>query len=321
MPRMTELIAAAASAHETLGRTFALLNALVWAGALICFKKSGETVPPAALNLFKNVLGFGMVLATIAVLPLVAPGWAQSVPAASIDPAKSDFWILAISGILGIAVADTIFFYALNRVGVGLMAIIDCLYSPLVVLFSALLLGERLTLLEGVGAVLIVGAVALSAIHPEDRAAFRRSELIGAGLGFAALAFMAFGIVFAKPVLNVTPVLWSAAIRFGAGIAASMVVLPWIPGVRAMRAAFTPSRAWAFTVPGAFLGAYLAMIFWIAGFTYTSAAVAGVLNQTSSVLAILLAAVFLRDRITWQRGGAIAIAMVGVALVLHPGSA
>ncbi|MBZ0266267.1 hypothetical protein K8I28_16540, partial [bacterium] len=49
-----------------IGEIFALTTAFIWAGAVILFKKSGETVHPLALNLFKNSMAFVMYPITLA---------------------------------------------------------------------------------------------------------------------------------------------------------------------------------------------------------------------------------------------------------------
>ena len=126
--------------YDTLGKTLALLNAVVWAIALVYFKKSGDRVPPLALNLFKNAVGLTLLGITLLALPLFVPHWSPAIPWRVLDPQRSELWILLVSGVLGIAVADTIFFFALNRAGVGLIAIVDCLYTPFVMLFAWLLL-------------------------------------------------------------------------------------------------------------------------------------------------------------------------------------
>jgi uncharacterized membrane protein len=51
----------------------------------------------------------------------------------------AEIYILILSGVLGIAIADTIFFHALNLCGVGIVSIVDCTYSPFAILFSFLL--------------------------------------------------------------------------------------------------------------------------------------------------------------------------------------
>jgi drug/metabolite transporter (DMT)-like permease len=43
-----------------MGMFFALLTAVMWAAAIIFLKRSGETIPPFALNVFR--VGFSSVL-------------------------------------------------------------------------------------------------------------------------------------------------------------------------------------------------------------------------------------------------------------------
>ena len=106
-----------------LGETFALTTSIVWGLAVILFKKSGESVHPVALNTYKNVLAFSLILLTMLVMreSLIRP-----VPA-------HDYWLLILSGALGIGIADTLFFKCLNLIGAGMTAIVDCLYSPFII--------------------------------------------------------------------------------------------------------------------------------------------------------------------------------------------
>jgi drug/metabolite transporter (DMT)-like permease len=53
--------------------------------------------------------------------------------------------------VVGIALSDTFFFQCLNLLGASLTAVVDCLYSPFVILFSFLFLGERLSFRQILG--------------------------------------------------------------------------------------------------------------------------------------------------------------------------
>ena len=48
------------------GEFFALASAFSWAWAIILFRRAGDALPPFELNLFKNLLGFSLVLPTMA---------------------------------------------------------------------------------------------------------------------------------------------------------------------------------------------------------------------------------------------------------------
>lgn len=302
-----------------MGKLFALLNAVTWAAALILFKRSGEAVSPLALNLFKNTVGIALIAATLLLVPLVTAWPAaldQSAPAWLRDVLSREFLILVLSGILGIAIADTIFFYGLNLSGVGLIAIVDCTYTPFVMLFAAWLLDKPPTPVHLVGAGLIIAAVLLCTGHapPTDRT--RRQIVLGIALAVLAVGLMAFGIVIATPVLETSPALWTSLVRLVGGTAVLALVAPLLPGLGPVARVMRPSSIWTVAVPASFFGAYLAMVFWVAGFSMTSPSVAAALNQSSSVVALIFAAVFLRERLTPRKLTAIGLAMAGVLVMI-----
>ena len=282
-------------AEHLLGQTCALLAAITWGGAVVLFKCSGEQVPPLALNLFKN---------TVAIVLLV------------LTPAQ-DLALLAISGVIGVALADTLFFRALNLIGVGLISIVDCAYSPFVILASVLVLPEHLTAPLAAGTGLVLVGVFLSSRHKPPAGRTRGQIIRGSGLGLLALAAMAVGIVFAKLVLdgNDFPLFWATLLRMVAGTIALAALAQASPQRRRHWSVFRPSAVWKVSLPGSILGGYLAMVFWLAGFKYTYASVAAILNQTSVVFAILLATIFLREELTRRKLVAIMLGLMGAAVV------
>ena len=132
-----------------LGEILATLTAITWAIAVILFKKSGEKVHPVALNLFKNSLA---VILFIPTMWFFGETLFRPVPA-------SEYWMLLLSGILGIGIADTLFFKSLNLLGAGMHSIVNCLYAPSIIGLSVIWLGESMTALQILGAAMIVSAV------------------------------------------------------------------------------------------------------------------------------------------------------------------
>lgn len=300
---------------DLLGKMLALSNAAAWAVALIFFKQSGSRVPPLALNLFKNVIGILGIVLTLLAIAAIYPDERSAWPTTLFDMSGRNFWLLIISGVIGIAIADSIFFYGLNLAGVGLTAIVDCLYTPFMMLFAYFMLGEHIGPIHLLGAALILSAVFLASGHkpPIDRT--RGQILLGMGLAATAVGLMAFGIILAKPALTDQPVLWTTMIRLVAGTIALLMLAPAVPGLAAVVNAFRPSRDWRVTVPGSFFGAYLAMITWIGGIKYTDASIAAMLNQTSTIFALILAAIILREPLRPARMAAVLLAFTGVGVV------
>jgi drug/metabolite transporter (DMT)-like permease len=303
---------------QVLGEIFALLAALTWAFALVLFKYSGERVTPLALNLFKGVVGIAMLAATLLVAPWCGSFLADENVAFLLTRPAEHIWILILSGIIGIALADTLFFYALNIVGVGIVSIVDCLYTPFVFLCSWLLLGEQLTPLHFVGAALVLAGVLVSSGHAPPPNTSRGRLLLGILVGAVAMASMAYGIVIAKPVLENFPLILASTVRLVAGTAALFLVTPFLPNSRTIWRVFRPSVVWKTAIPGAFFGTYLAYVFWVAGFKYADASKAAILNQTTVIFAIILATVIVKERLTKRKIVSVILATAGVAvIVLH----
>ena len=78
--------------------------------------------------------------------------------------------------------------------------------------------------------------------------------------------------------------------------------------------AFHPGRSWIYTVPSTLLGSYVALVIWIAGMKLAQAGVAGVLNQLSTILVPLLAAVFLKEKLTARKAVAVGLGFCGALL-------
>jgi drug/metabolite transporter (DMT)-like permease len=310
---LAEGAAVATHANHPLGQGCALLAAVVWAYALVLFKLSGERLSPLALNLLKNTVGLTLLLITIAFQ--IAFGFERF--AGLGEHIIRDVGLLMLSGILGIAIADTLFFRALNLIGVGLISIVDCCYAPVAILFAWLLLGEKLTVFHYVGAGLIVAGVFTASHHtlPVHRT---RVQIIG-GMLLAVLAvgLMAFGIVMVKPILDYYPLIWATALRLVGGQCLLMLLALHGPGRRAVWSVFRPSPTWKYALPGAVLGAYVSLVLWVAGFKFTYASVAAVLNQTTVVFASILAALVLKERFGLRQIAALILALGGVVVTCY----
>lgn len=288
-----------------LGEFYSLACALAWAVAVILFKKSGESLAPVPLNLFKNALGLALMLLTV--LAVSGTAW-PGIPPAAVA-------VALFSGFLGIGVGDTLYFRALNAVGASRMAVAQTLYSPFVIVLSAAYLSERLSLLQCAGVALVLGGILMVNRVPAvnlDRAALRR------GIAEAALSVlaMAAGVVIAKPLLEAHDFLWIVTLRIVGGVLGMLMFLPSARDVAGIRAAFSGVRHWPHVIAGSVIGSYVSMMLWLAGYKYTQASVAAVLNEMAAVFILGLAALFLGDRLRPAQLAGSTVAIAGVVLVV-----
>jgi drug/metabolite transporter (DMT)-like permease len=289
-----------------LGETFALASAVTWAFAVILLRKSGETLPPFELNLFKVVLGFALMLPTAALLEgLVAPTYTPW-----------EWLILLTSGFLGIAVADTWFLRALNLMGASRTAITSTLLSPFVIVLSVFILGERLHGWQYPGLALVLAGVFLVnwRVHrSEVEAANLRQGLL---YGISAVFAMALGVVMVKEILEQHPFFWTVQWRLAGG-AAGMLIYTFVrrdwPVVMAN---FARKQPWFMITSAALLGTYVSMLLWLAGYKYTSASVASMLNESTSAFIVLFAWLFLKEPLTIRKTAGLGLTLAGIFIVL-----
>ncbi len=289
------------TAFPYLGQTLAMATAVIWALAVILFKKSGETVHPIALNLFKNSLAAVLFLPT---LWLFGETLFRRVP-------PEEYLLLMASGALGIGISDTLFFMALNRLGAGLIAIVDCLYSPFVISLALVFLSERVTTPQILGTSMIIFGVLLAGVEKPKHGLTRRDLWLGILFGALALGGTAVGIVMIKRLLERSPLLWVTEIRLMASVVVLLMVLLLHPGQRTILRSLLVTRGWGYTLSGSFVGAYLSMVFWLGGMKYSQASIASALNQMSNIFVFVFAALLLKEPVNLQRATAIVLAVGG----------
>ncbi|MBP6909558.1 MAG: DMT family transporter [Candidatus Saccharicenans sp.] len=291
------------------GEWLALASAVVWAIAVILFRKSSLTIHPIGLNLGKNLLA--LILIVLTSLITGASFW----PAV---PARTT-WLLLLSGFLGIALSDTLFLWTLKLLGASLTAIVDSVYTPFVIILSFIFLGERLNWQQLAGVALIVLAIIIitrSQSDNPDGPAPRRHFILGLILGNVAMALVAVAVIIIKPVLNEVPVVWATGIRLAGGTL-PLLFLPLFPQFRSMFRPLLKPNNWKNLAPASFLGTYLSLLFWIGGIKYAFASITAALSQLSTIFVFILAALFLQEKITRTRIIAVLMAFLGAFLAIY----
>ena len=176
------------------GEILSLSSAVFWALAVVMMKRVGEKIHPVALNLFKNAIGAILIGITLFIIgePLINTEFVT----------KEDYIRLIASAIIGLGLADILFLHSLNIIGARISALVDTVYSPFVILFAYLLLGEQLSAIQFLGGGLIIGAILFASARLHHIPINRNRLKYGIMLGIIAITMMACPIVLIKPVLN-----------------------------------------------------------------------------------------------------------------------
>jgi drug/metabolite transporter (DMT)-like permease len=295
-----------------MGEICSLLSAIFWALAIIIFKKIGDRVSPMVINPVKSIIGLLLFMRTCLIMgvPLI--------PDAQFS--NSDLLILSISGIIGIGIADIIFLHSLNILGAGISAIVDTVYSPFVILFAFIILGESLTSTQLLGGALIIGAVLYASTKIQNIPVNRKRFKQGVFYGVGSIAMMALGIVMIKPILNTVSEniglqLWIAGYRLVSGVLVSGSIMLIANRRQNILGALRDRKLWFPLIVSSVLAAYLGIAMWVMGMSMTTASISSILNQTATIFILIFAWIFLGEPLTKRRISSIVVAMFGAYLV------
>lgn len=230
---------------------------------------------------------------------------------------NSHLLLLVISGILGLTVSDTLLFISLKNIGAGNWAIVDCLYSPMLLLFGFLLLNETLSVFDYFGGMLVITACFLVyKAQTYERKSTAQSTL-AILIAILAVFSNALSVAIVKPVLLETSLIWATTVRLFAGLLPLAGLAIISKNHRGLWVAFQPNKSWKFIVPAAVIGNYVALVFWMGGFKYTEIGAAGVLNKLSTILILIFSLIFLGEKLTLLKFIAGVLGIGGGILVFY----
>ena len=253
----------------------------------------------------------GLLLLTSVMRPL--GGWGHLTDGSGWQP-----WAWGIlAGLLN--TTSTVALYRSFEIGkLAIVAPISASYPVLTMLLSTLT-GERLTLTRLAGLLLAIAGVVLVARGVEaaedvnardDQARPGKARL---GVGWALLSALGFGVMFWLLGMHVVPLLGSApsvwTIRLTSVVATAVAMLVF------RRSLAAPSRRnlpWIFGVGLLDTGAYLLNN---SGMQHEQTSVVSVLASLYGAVTVGLAAVFLRERVSWMQWLGIVAIFVGVVLI------
>jgi len=281
----------------------ALAGALCWTLASSLWRRLPTALSASQLNLLKNGL------ALLSLLPFFG---ASALAALWSDPWA--FWLLVASGVLGIAIGDSLFFAALRRIGTRRTLTLDAGGPAVTALLGMAALAERPSLLQWLGIALITAALAL--VAGRDAGAPRARDWgLGVALALGALACGSGGAVLARAALRsgaIEPV-HAAGLRL---LAAALVLLPLLPSLLQRRQGPLPRRRrWPLGLLATLLGTTAGIALQQTALQQLPGALAVSLLATAPVMALPLASLE-GDRPGWRGVLAALLGLAGVSGVV-----
>ncbi|MDP1852901.1 MAG: DMT family transporter [Candidatus Omnitrophota bacterium] len=294
--------------YEIVGSFAALASAVAWAFSSILFRRIGDKVPALSMNFGKCIIG----ILLLGLMVLIAGIETISLRA---------FLILGASGLLGIALGDTLFFKALICLGPRLAVLLGATVGPVVtVILAMVFLGESLSSLGWTGLFLTLGGVAyvLREQFVLDKVEEKAEKKLNSGIKYISLSILctSVGIILAKiGVISVSP-LQATFLRF---LWAFIGLAVWGAVNGKIKTWLTPFKKDRALLRLIFLAVCVAVFggFWlfIVSLKYVEASIATILNCTEPIFILPIAAVMLKEKITLKAILGALVAVGGIILI------
>ncbi len=232
-----------------------------------------------------------------------------------------DFWIICLSGLVGIFLGDTALFAAMRRIGPRRTAVMFAANGPMGALLGYWFLGETLDFMTLLGCGLVVAGVIIAIIYGREDTNTHELEKTYGSLGLAVLmgliaAFcQALGAILAKPALlaGADPIATSA-LRVGVSVICLYFLLLFPAGVFKAQNSTTVSIFWKTAISG-FLAMGVGMTLVLFALTGGKVGVVTVLSSISPILVLPILWMTTRQRPTIGAWIAALLVVIGSALI------
>ncbi len=266
------------------GEIAALGAACVWAFATWIYGQFSHQFSALQLNIVKGIIASLMMLILL--------------PFAPIDTSTIEInhWlILALSGVIGIAIGDSAYFASLKRIGANKTLLLESLAPPLSGVLALVLIGSVLGIQAWLGVIVTTVAVTFVIFQPSQ--AGEQQSWSGIGFGLLASVCQASGVVishYALVAADMSPLL-GALVRLSVGVVAVfgvVLVLERSPIQNMLsNLKILSQRAFLWLLCAIFVGTFLALWLQQIALKYANPAVAQTLIATSPLFILIISLV------------------------------
>jgi drug/metabolite transporter (DMT)-like permease len=262
-------------------------------------------VPSAGLNLYKNFVALSCLTMTALVVGFQLPDDRMRIGA------------FALSGLIGLALGDTLFFHGIKTIGVQRSSVIQCLAPPLAAVISFFAFGEVLSQWEWLGLLVTTAALAwLMALRNQGPQAAVELDWSGVAAAIGSAVCQALAVIILRQSLQGVDVISGTLLR----ILPAMLVLSVMSyrkgGWEPLRQVFRPVRNGLILSFAAFMGTFLGLLLMSTGAKYAKAGVTTAISSTYPVWILPIAHFLLGERVSWKSVALTLLAVAGIAIMM-----
>ena len=294
------------------GEFAAITAALCWSFAVIIFRSASKELSPFLIAALKNTIALILFIVLFIIL---------DIPIFYDKLILEDYIKIIISGSLGMGVGDVLFIYALSKIGANRVAVINSFEPAIIYFFSIIILGTMLTVQQLLGFVIVIASILCINYEKDSDDIGQNTKKIGMIIQITAIILSSFGIVLMKPVLakvntNIFLQLWITAFRLLPGFIIAWIIFLFQKNKKNLLAPLKKSNVLWKIIISSGLGTFIALSFWIVGYTFIEKPpIASILGQTSVIFITILSYIILKEKVTRFRFLIMWVAIIGVLLI------
>ncbi len=291
-----------------VGEIAALSTVLLWAIGTLSFEAAGRRIGSTTVNFIRLAMSW----AILGVVGIVTSRY-MFVPFGASGPQ----WLwLGLSGLVGFFLGDLCLFRAFILIGPRLCTLVFTLAPPMTALLGWMMLGERLSWINGLGMALTLGGVAWVVAERKVNRSVKtlwRPSVWGVSLALLGALGQAIGMVLGKKVIDGMDPITATQIRVTAALPAFAIMfllLRWYP--RVVRGVKNP-QAMAQMTLGAVVGPVLGVSLMMLSMQHLQPAVTMTFISILPIVIIPFVMVIHKERVSIRAVLGASLAVAGVA--------
>ena len=293
--------------YQHIGEFAALFTAFFWTITSLAFESASHKIGTIAVNILRLLIG----LVFLSIYALIRRGFILP------TDASAENWIwLILSGLIGFVFGDLFLFKSYIVIGSRFSMLIMTLVPPMTAFFSFIIIGEKLTVMHGLGMALTLCGISMAIFGRNGQGERLSLKLAPKGILYALGGALgqALGLVLSKLGMKDYDPFAATQIRIIAGILGYAALVTILFRWRNVQNGLKNKEGMALTTLGAFFGPFLGVSFSLIAVKYTEAGIASTIMSLVPVFIILPAVIIYKEKVTLPELIGALVSVGGVAL-------
>ena len=291
-----------------IGEIAGIATAIFWTVTSMAFQVATRRVGSLNVNIIRLFTAFGFY---VLYMRMTRGLWLPT-------DATPDAWKwLSLSGLVGFVLGDFFLFQSYAFVSARISMLMMSLAPPVAALLGYIILGERFTLLNTVGLLMVLSGIAMVILNRGDKTDSKRRfnyPVKGILLAFGGAVGQGSGAVLSKFCMASYDAFSASQIRVIAGVFGFSLIFTLTRRWKGVFTTVKDIKAMKPILIGSFFGPFIGVGLSMVALQHTSAGIASTLMATVPVFILLPSVLFFGEKLTWREVLGAFITVGGIAV-------